>query len=154
MQQAKGEMSVASPGDEFTSPLKIYHSTRDSNGDRRSIKLTLPAELVNAMERFMRSQTTYLSLHQYFINCIYYGQEKLEQNGMADSSLVFQHLLQSEDLVAQLQARRKLIENCRQSWRECETPVERAACRERVVYLAGNTSDPQIAAQLRQIVEN
>jgi hypothetical protein len=138
--------------DEFSSPLRIYHSTRDQNGERRHIHLYLPTALVEDMERFMRSNTTYLSLHQYMLNCLYYGQETLEKNGMATTSPYVKNLLDIEDLDAALDAQNKIVDHAQRMWVKAKTRDQRLQVETHIATAATNTPDPFIAQELRRII--
>jgi hypothetical protein len=139
--------------DEFTSPLRIFHSTKDSNGERRQLRINAPAQLVESMERFMRQNTTYLSLHQYVLNCLHYGQERLESEGMADDSGVFKDWLDAVDTLARLTARERLVATSREAWGKANSLETKGMVRAMVEAAAGRASDPVLAAELRRILE-
>lgn len=143
---------MSRPLDEFVSPLKIYHSTRDANGDRRQVRLTLPESLVSGMERFMRSNTTYLSLHQYMMNCLYYGQEMLETHGMADSPVEFRLAVEIEDLVKKQQVTKRILDGCRDLWRNAETAEEKTEIQDKIREAAKLVSDPEKSTELLRII--
>lgn len=143
---------MSSPGDEFASPLHIYHSTKDSNGDRSFYKLALPSELLNDLQRFMRENSTFLTTHQILLNAVHYGLEKMKECGLAPESKVFQHLLEAEDLTAHLQATAKLLEVLQRDWHSAKTPDQRATVSAKIREIASQTTDPQIAHELRQIL--
>lgn len=140
--------------DEFASPLRIYHSTKDRNGDRRTVRLYLPNELVTEMERHVKgSSLPYLSLHQYMLNCLHYGQEELAKHGLAHDNPQFQHELEAEDLIARLDATENLIEKCKVAWRKAETPNQKAVVAAQVREIASKQTDNEIAGRLRRILE-
>jgi hypothetical protein len=143
---------MSSSPDEFTSPLRIYHSTKDGNGDRRHVNLYLPAALVEEMERFMRSYTTYLSLHQFMLNCIFYGLEYLAQHGMAETPSAIASQLLIEDLEAMLQATHKTVETAQRIWVMAKTPMQKQTALEKINSVATSCPDPEIAQELRRII--
>jgi hypothetical protein len=138
--------------DEFDSPLHIYHSTKDSNGDRSFYKLALPTELLNNLQRFMRENSTFLTTHQILLNAVHYGLDAMKEHGLAPESKAFQHLLETEDVAAHLQATAKLIETSQHNWHAAKTPDQRATVSAKIREIASQTTDPQIAHELRQIL--
>jgi hypothetical protein len=144
---------VSSPGDESNSPLRIYHSTKDANGDRRFTRLVLPAELVSELERFIRDNGSFLSLHQMLLNAVHYGLEAMQQHGLAPDESVFRHVLDAEHLLAKQEARDRLHAALEEAWRHAKSPDERAIVSSQIRTTAATTPDPVHAHQLRQILE-
>jgi hypothetical protein len=144
---------VSSPEDEFSSPLRVYHSTKDANGDRRFTRLVLPAELVSELERFIRDNGTYLSLHQMLLNAVHYGLDTMQHHGMAPDEPIFNHVLEAEHLLAKQEARVKLHTALKEAWRNAESPDERAIVSAQIRATATTTGDSVYAHQLRQILE-
>lgn len=135
------------------SPLHIYHSTKDANGDRRFTRLVLPAELLSELERFLRENGTFLSVHQMLLNAVHYGLKAMQEYGLAPSSVVFEHSLEAQHLLTMQEAQVKLYDSLKQAWRDATTPDQRANVSSKILGIAATTTDPQIAHQLRQILD-
>jgi hypothetical protein len=105
------------------------------------------------MERFMRENTTYLSLHQYALNCLTYGQQYLEQNGMAASSGVLKDWLATQDLLAEFEFNSSLLSTSRELWNKAHTPDTKVQAASRIRESAVHCTDPVLQSELLRILE-
>ena len=137
--------------DEFASPLPIYHSTKDSSGEKRHVHVYLPGDAHAAMERSCRNYSEWLSFHQFLLNAVIHGTDLMAEKGMADTSPVFKQALIADDLLAQLEATNRMVDSYQKAWHTAKTTKQRDLVKAEIQLAAQNMTDSQIASQLTDI---
>jgi hypothetical protein len=137
--------------DEFSSPLPIYYSCKDANGESESTYTRLPSTLVVAMAHSIRG-TEFVSPNNLRSNCIIQGFKLFGDRGQVSFSPEVMALLELEETMAQVSNQTKMIEGCRELLRTARTPTQWHRAVATTEKMAGMTRDPEIAFQLKQLI--